>query len=100
MKNSRYRTRYRIQYSIRCHIRYLKLSIAYHLKKWHLPGPAPAIALENSDDDQDQAWSGDQRDFEDQLSAPQSPMAYYPGSRNSLARFLSDVPDWCVLDSV
>ena len=40
----------------------------------------------------------DQRDYEDQLSAPQSPMAHYPGSRNPLAQFLSDVPDWSVLD--
>ena len=25
-------------------------------------------------------------------------MAHYPGSRNPLAQFLSDVPDWSVLD--
>jgi hypothetical protein len=25
-------------------------------------------------------------------------MAHYPGSQNSLAQFLSDVPDWSVLD--
>jgi hypothetical protein len=67
--------------------------------KWRLPGPAPVIAAGNSDDDQDRDWnSDDRRDFEDQQSAPKSPTAHYPGSRNPLARFLSDVPDWSVFD--
>ncbi len=73
-------------------MQYLKLAIIYHLIKWRLPGPAPVIAAGNSDDDQDRDWkSDDQRDFEDQQPALQSPMAQYPGSRNPLARFLPNV---------
>jgi hypothetical protein len=37
--------------------------------------------------------SDDERDFEDQQYSPPSPMAYYPGSHNPLARFMADLPD-------
>jgi hypothetical protein len=58
-----------------------------------MAGPAPRYAPENSDDNQDPAWdSVEQWDYLDQQSAP------YPGSRNPLVLFLSDVPDWSVLD--
>jgi len=39
-------------------------------------------------------------DFADQHAAPPSPMAHYPGLQDPLARFLSSVPDWSVLDKV
>ena len=65
-----------------------------------LSGPVPPPPHEHSDDEGDRAWgSNDQRDFEDQQYSPPSPMAHYPGSRNPLVRFLSDVPDWSILDS-
>ena len=35
----------------------------------------------------------DERDYEDQQYSPPSPMAYYPGSRNPLARFMADLPN-------
>ena len=37
--------------------------------------------------------SDDERDYEDQQYSPPSPMAYYPGSRNPLARFMADLPN-------
>jgi hypothetical protein len=43
----------------------------------------------------DPAWNSDnERDFLDQQHSPPSHMAHYPGSRNLLARFLSDIQDW------
>ncbi len=44
--------------------------------------------------------SDDERDYADQQSAPHSPMAHYPGSRDPFASFLSTAPDWSVLDKV
>jgi hypothetical protein len=40
------------------------------------------------------------RDYADQQSPPPSPMAHFPGLQDPLARFLSTVPDWSVLDKV
>ncbi len=51
--------------------------------------------------DQDRAWNlDDERDYADQQSALHSPMTHYPGSRDTLARFLSTVQDWSVLDKM
>ena len=64
-----------------------------------LSAPVPPRAPDNSDDDGDRTWTADDaRDFEDQQSPPPSPMQHYPAPRNSIARFLCDVPDWSVLD--
>ena len=53
------------------------------------------------DSDQDPGWnSDDEMDYADQHAAPPSPMAHYPGLQDPLARFLSTVPDWSVLDKV
>ena len=65
-----------------------------------LSDPVAPPPPRHSDDEADQAWgSDDQRDYEDQAYSPPSPPAHYPGSRNPLVRFLSDVPDWSVLDT-
>ena len=64
-----------------------------------LAGPVPRRAPDSSDEDGERPWnSDDERDYQDQLSLPPSPMQHYPGSRNSIAHFLCDVPDWSVLD--
>ena len=53
------------------------------------------------DSDHDPAWnSDDDRDYAEQNAAPPSPMAHYPRLQEPLARFLSSVPDWSVLDKV
>jgi hypothetical protein len=65
-----------------------------------LTGPVPSLSPQDSND-QDRAWnSDDERDYADQQSPPPSPMAHYPGLQDPLARFLSTVPDWRVLDKV
>ena len=64
-------------------------------------GPfAPVSCPEDSD--QDPGWNlDDDKDYADQNAAPPSPMAHYPGLlQDPLARFLSSVPDWSVLDKV
>ena len=61
--------------------------------------PVPRGAPDSGDEDGDRPWnSDDERDFQDQQSPPPSPMQHYPAPRNSIARFLCDVPDWSVLD--
>ena len=42
----------------------------------------------------------DEKDYADQHAAPPSLMAHYTGLQDPLARFLSTVPDWSVLDNV
>ena len=65
-----------------------------------MTGPVPSLSPQDSND-QDRAWdSDDERDYADQQSPPPSPMAHYPGLQDPLARFLSTVPDWRVLDKV
>ncbi len=65
-----------------------------------LTGPVPPLSPQDSND-QDHAWnSDDERDYADQQPAPPSPMAHYPGLQDPLARFLSTVPNWSVLDKV
>ena len=65
----------------------------------HLAGPVPRQAPDSSDNDRERPWNSyDEQDYQDQLSPPQSPMQHYPGSQNSIACFLCDVPDWSVLD--
>jgi len=65
-----------------------------------LTGPVPSLSPQDSND-QDRAWDyDDERDYADQQSPPPSPMAHYPGLQDPLARFLSTVPDWRVLDKV
>ena len=45
-------------------------------------------------DDSPFGWnSDDERDYQDQQYSPPSPMAYYPGSRNPLVRFMADLPN-------
>ena len=45
-------------------------------------------------DDSTFGWnSDDERDYQDQQYSPPSPMAYYPGSRNPLVRFMADLPN-------
>ena len=64
-----------------------------------LAGPVARRATDSSDEDGERPWtSDDERDYQDQLSPPPSPMQHYPGSRNSIASFLCGVPDWSVLD--
>ena len=61
--------------------------------------PVPLRAPDSGDEDGQRPWnSNDERDFQDQQSPPPSPMQHYPAPRNSIARFLCDVPDWSVLD--
>ena len=61
--------------------------------------PVPRQAPDSGDEDGQRYWnSDDERDFRDQQSPPPSPMQHYPAPRNSIARFLCDVPDWSVLD--
>ena len=61
--------------------------------------PVPLRAPDSGDEDGNRPWnSDDERDFQDQQSPPPSPMQHYPAPRNSIARFLCDVPDWSVLD--
>ena len=61
--------------------------------------PVPLQAPDSGDEDGQRPWnSDDERDFRDQQSPPPSPMQHYPAPRNSIARFLCDVPDWSVLD--
>jgi hypothetical protein len=63
-------------------------------------GPVPPLSPQDGND-QDHAWNlDDERDYADQQPAPPSPMAHYPGLQGPLARFLSTVPDWSVLDKV
>ena len=53
------------------------------------------------DSDQDPGWnSDDEKDYADQHAAPPSLMAHYTGLQDPLARFLSTVQDWSVLDKV
>ena len=61
--------------------------------------PVPLRAPDSGDEDGQRPWnSDDKRDYQDQQSPPPSPMQHYPAPRNSIARFLCDVPDWSVLD--
>ena len=61
--------------------------------------PVPRQAPDSGDEEGQRPWnSDDERDFRDQQSPPPSPMQHYPAPRNSIARFLCDVPDWSVLD--
>ena len=61
--------------------------------------PVPLRAPDRGDEEGPRPWnSDDERDYQDQQSPPPSPMQHYPAPRNSIARFLCDVPDWSVLD--
>ena len=65
-----------------------------------LASPDPRRAPDSSYEDRERPWNSDyERDYQDQQSPPPSPMKHYPGSRNPIARFLCDVPDWSVLDN-
>ena len=61
--------------------------------------PVPLRAPDSGDEDEQRPWNiDDERDFQDQQSPPPSPMQHYPAPRNSIARFLCDMPDWSVLN--
>ena len=75
------------------------ISFSKAVKMCSPAGPVPRQAPDSGDEDGDRPWnSDDERDFQDQQSPPPSPMQHYPAPRNSIARFLCDVPDWSVLD--
>ena len=59
---------------------------------WSASVQAPSSAG-GGRDDSPLGWNSDEeRDYEDQQYSPPSPVAYYPGSRNPLARFMADLP--------
>ena len=91
-----HRIRHRILYRIRYRIRYLHTTLysPIHIAATRLCSPARPSAQQSYAEDYP-AWNSDnERDFLDQQHSPPSHMAHYPGSRNLLARFLSDIQDW------
>ena len=85
---------YRIPYTISYTISFSKA-----VKMCRPAVPVLRRAPDSGDEDGERPWnSDDERDFQDQQSPPPSPMQHYPAPRNSIARFLCDVPDWSVLD--
>ena len=85
---------YTISYTISCTI-----SFSNAVKMCRPAGPVPRQAPDSGDEDGERPWnSNDERDYQDQQSPPPSPMQHNPAPRNSINRFLCDVPDWSVLD--